>query len=124
MKIRGWIFIIKGVTDTRHKQFQENIIMKKSSLLSAATFGVLLAAQSISAETTKQTEPTAKQPEAVMGECHGINACKGKSLCGSEGGNECAGKNTCKGKGWLSMTKKDCLSKKGKWAAMNGMHHK
>jgi hypothetical protein len=97
--------------------------MKKSSLLSAATFGLLLASQSLSAEETKKTDTTMK-PEAAMGECHGINSCKGQSLCGSKDGNECAGKNTCKGKGWISKTEKECKAKKGKWvAAKDGMHH-
>lgn len=89
--------------------------MKNSSLLSAAAFGLLLAAQTVSAN-----EPTpAPEAKVAMGECHGINACKGKGMCGSADGNACAGKNSCKGKGWVSMTEKDCKAKKGKWSAMN-----
>jgi hypothetical protein len=51
---------------------------------------------------------------AAMGECHGINACKGKGECGGKG-YSCAGKNACKGKGWIKMKKSDCDSKGGRF---------
>lgn len=104
--------------------------MNKSSLLSAAAFGLLLASQTVSANEAKKTEPAAKpeakaeavqakldETKAPMGECHGINTCKGKSMCAVEGANGCHAQNSCKGKGWLSMNEKDCKAKKGKWAA-------
>lgn len=45
--------------------------------------------------------------------CLGINACKGKSECGVEGGHACAGHNACKGKGWVTLTRKECAEQKG-----------
>jgi hypothetical protein len=45
--------------------------------------------------------------------CLGINACKGKSECGVEGGHGCAGHNACKGKGWVTLTRKECADQKG-----------
>jgi uncharacterized membrane protein len=87
--------------------------MKNSLLVSAAALGLLLAAQNgFAADTPKKEEA-----KAAMGECHGVNACKGKGQCGSEAGNACAGKNSCKGKGWENATEKDCSVKKGKWVA-------
>lgn len=89
--------------------------MNKTTLISAAALGLLLSAQNgFSADTTAKTEPAKK--EAVMGECHGVNTCKGQGKCGGQN-HECAGKNTCKGQGWVEMTEKACKAKKGKWAA-------
>lgn len=51
---------------------------------------------------------------AEKGECHGINACKGKGECGGPGYG-CAGNNSCKGKGWISLSEADCKAKKGKF---------
>ena len=45
--------------------------------------------------------------------CLGINACKGKSECGVEGGHGCAGHNACKGQGWVTLTRKECADQKG-----------
>ena len=53
---------------------------------------------------------------SVVGECHGINACKGTGDCGGKG-HGCAGMNTCKGKGWKKMTQADCESKSGKFVS-------
>ena len=53
---------------------------------------------------------------ATMGECHGINSCKGQGACGGKG-HSCAGKNSCKGKGWLKMSKADCEEKSGTFKA-------
>jgi hypothetical protein len=97
--------------------------MKNYSLLSAAAFGLLLASQTVIANESKKSEAAAQtettSEKLAMGECHGVNACKGKGMCGSEAGNACAGKNSCKGKGWASLNEKDCLAKKGKWNAGN-----
>ena len=54
--------------------------------------------------------------DVVMGECHGINACKGQGECGGVG-HACAGKNSCKGKGWLKMSHADCDDSAGKYKA-------
>ncbi|MGY0399636.1 MAG: BufA2 family periplasmic bufferin-type metallophore [Ostreibacterium sp.] len=49
-----------------------------------------------------------------LGECHGINSCKGQSSCASAN-NDCAGQNTCKGKGWVKTDRKTCDAKAGKF---------
>ncbi len=53
---------------------------------------------------------------SAKGECHGVNACKGKGECGGEG-HSCAGKNECKGKGWVTKTEAECKALKGKFKA-------
>lgn len=60
---------------------------------------------------TKPGKGPAKKPATVH--CLGVNACKGTSECGVEGGSACKGKNECKGKGWISLTKKECKKQKG-----------
>lgn len=98
--------------------------MKRNSLLvSAALAGLLGACQSApkspeEAEMKSLNEAKIVDGQAATtaagekGECHGINACKGKGECGSAT-YSCAGNNSCKGKGWISMTEADCLQKKG-----------
>ncbi len=91
----------------------------KSKLLMAALAGYAIASVSTAAETAKKPADT---KTTAMGECHGVNACKGQGICGGNG-HECAGKNACKGQGRLSTTEKDCKSQKGKWkASAGGMH--
>ncbi|HEX4924643.1 MAG TPA: hypothetical protein VFV50_11175 [Bdellovibrionales bacterium] len=99
--------------------------MKRNSLLvSAALAGLLGACQSTAPKSPEEAEmkslneakvvdaPADAAVTAQTGECHGINACKGKGECGSPT-YSCAGNNACKGKGWISMTEADCLKKKG-----------
>lgn len=57
---------------------------------------------------------SAHASDDAKGKCHGVNACKGKTACGTAEG-ACAGSNSCKGKGWLPMDKKTCDNKKGKF---------
>jgi len=83
-------------------------------LVGAALAGMLVAAGCSSKSEVKSSTGGAR---AVMGECHEINACKGKGECGGAG-HMCAGKNACKGKGWLKMSKHDCAKKGGKFKAM------
>jgi hypothetical protein len=45
-------------------------------------------------------------------QCVGVNACKGKSACGTAE-HACKGQNACKGKGWLEMSKEECEKKGG-----------
>lgn len=78
--------------------------MNKSKLLTAAVTGLLLTA--CSSGSGGHASGTA------MGECHGVNGCKGKGQC-SGAANECAGKNGCKGHGMMKMTKADCEAKGG-----------
>ncbi|EPG65351.1 hypothetical protein ACE5IS_00625 [Leptospira wolffii] len=77
----------------------------KNLIIGAALTG-LFATGAIAENKTAPSEDSSK------GECHGINSCKGTGDCGGKG-HSCAGKNSCKGQGWISMTKKDCDSKKG-----------
>jgi len=79
----------------------------------AAVAGLILA----SGCGGKQTKSSSSGVKIAMGECHGINSCKGTGACGGEG-HMCAGKNSCKGKGWLKMSKSDCLGKSGTWKPM------
>ena len=87
-----------------------------SKLLFAALTGLVMASPAGASEPVKTTEPT------IMGECHGINACKGQGQCGTQK-HSCAGQNSCKGQGWISMTEKNCKSKKGQWKKSAGMMH-
>lgn len=45
--------------------------------------------------------------------CEGVNACKGKSACGTAT-NACQGQNTCKGHGYLMLTQAECDAAKVK----------
>jgi hypothetical protein len=88
----------------------------KQKLLSAALGGMFAASVAFAQEAPdsgKKDEPKM----TAMGECHGINACKGQGDCGGKG-HECAGKNKCKSKGWKKMTADDCKEKKGKFKKM------
>lgn len=49
-----------------------------------------------------------------LGQCHGVNSCKGQSACQSSN-NSCAGQNSCKGKGWIKTSQADCEKKGGKF---------
>jgi len=84
----------------------------KNLLLSAAALGLMVTvsgcASSGSGDSTSDS--------MAMGECHGVNSCKGTGDCGGKG-YSCAGKNSCKGKGWLKMSKVDCVAKSGKFSA-------
>lgn len=85
--------------------------MKASNLLmGAALAGLALAgAGNLTAKNAKK--------KVAMGECHGINACKGQGQCGTKK-HACAGMNACKGQGWIKMTAADCKAKKGRFQAM------
>lgn len=62
-------------------------------------------------EKKAKGQPKVSADEKVH--CLGVNACKGKSECGVEGGHACAGHNACKGQGWVTLTRKDCAAQKG-----------
>ena len=93
--------------------------MKASkSLLAGAALTGLLATSAFGAPATAQ----AGEMAGGAGQCHGVNACKGKGDCQGMG-HECEGKNTCKGKGWVKMTKEECeKNPKGKWEPMPEKH--
>jgi len=88
----------------------------KNLLLAAAFSGLALTATANDAAKTTATKETPKEAKEVMGQCHGINSCKGTSACHSEK-NSCAGTNSCKGKGWMKTSEKECKEKKGKFKA-------
>ncbi len=69
-------------------------------------------AVAVSGCLTGGSENTESSPSADMGECHGVNSCKGQSACGGKG-HSCAGKNADQAEGVHKMTKTDC-------DAMNG----
>jgi len=76
---------------------------KKSLLTSAALTGLLLAAGCATHDGGGYGGGT----HAALGQCHGVNACKGKGDCGGKN-NECSGENSCEGKGWIKMSKAMC----------------
>ena len=83
-------------------------------LMGAALGGILMAASCGGSDGSNSGEAPAAN---AMGECHGINACKGQSACHTKE-HACAGQNSCKGKGWLEMSKSDCDQKGGNWQEM------
>lgn len=83
-----------------------------AGLLAAST---LLLGLSTQAQTAGAGSDTMKSE----GECHGVNACKGKGDCGGKG-HSCAGKNSCKGKGWVKTDKDLCDKLGGKYKAEKG----
>jgi hypothetical protein len=91
-------------------------IMTKTNktLMTAALGGLMLAATISTASAEEKAAGTASGEK--MGECHGINACKGTGACHGAG-NTCAGTNACKGKGWIKATKADCEAKGGQFKA-------
>ena len=81
---------------------------KKCLLTSAALTGLLLATGCAhQGEGYDGYGGYGNGAHAVLGQCHGVNACKGKGDCGGKN-NECAGENSCEGKGWIKMAKSMC----------------
>ena len=87
--------------------------MKTSKTLMTAALGGLILATTISTASAEEAGDAATAG-SKMGECHGVNACKGQSACNTDT-NSCAGMNSCKGKGWLRLSKADCDAKGGKF---------
>ena len=88
----------------------------KKSLLVGAALTSLLAAGALGSPAI------AHAGDNAAGQCHGVNACKGKGDCQGMG-HECEGKNACKGKGWVKLSKEDCeKNPKGHWEAMPEKH--
>lgn len=84
----------------------------KTLLLGAALAGLSLSLSGCPAEPAQADE----------GECHGVNACKGKGDCGSKD-HSCAGKNACKGQGWLATNAQDCQAKGGQFKPLGSSQH-
>ena len=81
------------------------------SLMTAALGGLMLAA-TIQTASAEEKAAEAGKGDTKMGQCHGVNACKGKGACHGEGVS-CAGNNACKGKGWIKASKADCEKQGG-----------
>ena len=99
---------------------------KKSLLTSAALTGLLLAAGCAHQDGSGSSHVYGKaKASAVVGQCHGVNACKGKGDC-SAATHDCAGENSCEGKGWIKMSQAMCGDiKSSTWNAMpENMKHK
>ena len=79
----------------------------KKMLLSAAIAGVI-------AGTSGCSTSDQQSSELFMGECHGVNTCKGQGACGGTD-HSCAGQNECRGQGWLKMSKDECNDQGGKF---------
>lgn len=75
----------------------------KKILIGAALAGVLVGGVGCSSTTS-----------STIGQCHGVNACKGQGACGGTG-HSCAGMNSCKGQGWIKATKAKCEKIGGKF---------
>ena len=88
------------------------MISKKSALVSAALSGLMLTVGCAGMDSS------IGGTQIAMGQCHGVNSCKGKGAC--EGvSHSCEGKNACEGKGWLKMSQSTCESiQNGTWMAM------
>ncbi len=85
----------------------------KSAFLAAAFLGLALASSEVSATKSEAKAPSAPAPAEEKVQCDGGNSCKGTSACHTKS-NTCAGTNSCKGKGWVKLTEKECLARKGK----------
>ena len=93
---------------------------RKNVLLGAALSGMFAASVSLAAGGANRawfSKGSKKEAKVVMGECRGVNTCKGTGECSGKG-HECAGKNECKGKGWTKLSKKECKEKKGSFKKM------
>lgn len=82
--------------------------MTKKVGLSVTAAAALLIAGCASDESVAE----ATVSESDMGQCHGVNSCKGTSACATAE-SSCSGQNACKGKGWLTTSKGDCDSQNG-----------
>lgn len=84
---------------------------KKTGFALAATAALLISG---CASTEKQPEAAANSG-SEMGQCSGVNSCKGTGSCATAS-SSCAGQNACKGKGWLPLNKAECESRGGKFS--------
>jgi hypothetical protein len=86
--------------------------MTAAALFAAACGGSQAPAEGASSEAaTESAQAPVTSTETVK--CLGIHECKGKSVCGVEGGHACAGQNDCKGKGWIKVSLSECDEKGG-----------
>ncbi len=78
----------------------------------AATAALLISGCASDSDTSVAVSTT------DMGQCHGVNACKGSGSCATAD-NPCATQNTCKGKGWLPLSAADCHTREGRFIGFN-----
>ncbi|MFT4571860.1 MAG: putative membrane protein [Hyphomicrobiaceae bacterium] len=89
--------------------------MNKKMLLASAALGGFVLAATVATPSWAEEAATGGDNGAAMGECHGVNSCKGTGDCGGKG-HSCAGKNECKGNGWIKASKADCETKGGEFS--------
>lgn len=80
------------------------MLKKKSAIMLAVGAASLITGTVVTTASAKED----------LGECHGVNTCRGQSAC-ETATTDCAGQNACKGKGWINISKKDCDAKGGKF---------
>lgn len=87
-------------------------ITKKKVGFAAATTAALLLAGCASNDKTPMKKSMEKGQDT--GQCHGANACKGKSACATAD-SACKSMNSCKGKGWVMSSKAGCEKQGGQF---------
>lgn len=80
----------------------------------AVAASILLMSGCASNQSAEKSGAQSTGSDNDMGQCLGVNACKGSSSCATAN-NDCAQQNTCKGKGWIPLAKTDCQSRSGKF---------
>ncbi len=84
-------------------------IAKKTVGFAATTAALLIAGCAGDKEMSNKS-----MSDNSMGQCHGVNSCKGSSACATAE-STCKGNNSCKGKGWVAASKANCDAKGGKF---------
>lgn len=87
------------------------INIKNKQLALATTAALLISGCSSNHSTANMPSPS----HSDMGQCSGVNSCKGNGSCATAN-NNCAGQNSCKGQGWLPLTKTDCSARSGSFS--------
>jgi hypothetical protein len=86
--------------------------------------GLALAAAAASLFTLVPLAVHADAGTPVLGNCYGVNACKGKSSC-KTAENACVGKNSCKGHGFIDSVSADtCAQLGGRFSTEDPMKKK
>ena len=81
---------------------------QRASALSGAAVAVAAAGLFLSGTVAA----TAADKTEAKVQCHGVNACKGQSECGTAR-SSCHGQNACKGQGWVTLSEKECAAQGG-----------
>lgn len=86
-------------------------ITKKKVGFAAATMFLLAGCAS---DDNKAPMKKSMEKGQDTGQCHGANACKGKSACATAD-SACKSMNSCKGKGWVMSSKAGCEKQGGQF---------